>query len=169
MKSSFLAGVCFAAGVGEFSLIMAAVSEELNTFGGNQVVSASLMNQNFERLRNAITAIDPQYSNSETLTHKVWIDGKPIYRKVVDTGAMPNSACKLVNHGLGASSTHNIIGFRGLYWRADNSQYFPMPSAADLDIQNVRLAVKTPDIEICTATGFGLFVNSFVILEYTKN
>ena len=30
------------------------------------------------------------YSTDEVKTNKVWIDGKPIYRKVVDCGALPN-------------------------------------------------------------------------------
>lgn len=52
------------------------------------------------------------YSASETLTNKVWIDGKPIYRKVVDLGTLPNSATtKVVAHGItGISTVTSITG-----------------------------------------------------------
>lgn len=41
-----------------------------------------------------------QYSTEETRTGKTWIDGKPIYRKVIDFGALPNATTKVVAHGI---------------------------------------------------------------------
>jgi hypothetical protein len=34
------------------------------------------------------------YSTSEVATGETWIDGKPIYRKIIDCGALPNATTK---------------------------------------------------------------------------
>lgn len=40
------------------------------------------------------------YSLNETLTKKRWIDGRPIYRKVIDMGNLNNATNKAVSHGI---------------------------------------------------------------------
>lgn len=40
------------------------------------------------------------YSINEVKTNKIWIDGKPIYRKVINFGNLPNTTEKKVAHGL---------------------------------------------------------------------
>ncbi len=40
------------------------------------------------------------YSTTEQKTGGVWIDGKPIYRKVVNFGALLNTANKTVAHNI---------------------------------------------------------------------
>jgi hypothetical protein len=40
------------------------------------------------------------YSTAETDTGLKWIDGKTVYQKVVNFGALPNAANKQVNHGI---------------------------------------------------------------------
>ena len=44
--------------------------------------------------------IMPGYSTDETLTTERWIDGKPIYKKTVDFGALPNNTSKTVAHNI---------------------------------------------------------------------
>lgn len=40
------------------------------------------------------------YSTSEVKTNATWIDGKPIYKKTIDFGALPNATNKKVNHNI---------------------------------------------------------------------
>ena len=40
------------------------------------------------------------YSTEEVKTGGKWIDGKPIYRKVVDVGTLPNATSKVVLHNI---------------------------------------------------------------------
>lgn len=40
------------------------------------------------------------YSTSEVKTSATWIDGKPIYKKTIDFGALPNAKNKAVAHGI---------------------------------------------------------------------
>ena len=40
------------------------------------------------------------YSTDEVETGMYWIDGKPIYRKVINCGALPNNAAKDTAHNI---------------------------------------------------------------------
>ena len=40
------------------------------------------------------------YSTSEVKTNATWIDGKPIYKKTIDFGALPNATNKQVKHNI---------------------------------------------------------------------
>ena len=44
--------------------------------------------------------IPGSYSTTEQKTPFTWIDGKPIYKKTIDFGALPNATNKKVNHNI---------------------------------------------------------------------
>lgn len=65
------------------------------------------------------------YSTSEVLTNKKWIDGKPVYRKVVSLGSLPNSTNKEVDTGLDYTTTDLVmLGFCG---GTNGVSYTPIP------------------------------------------
>ena len=41
-----------------------------------------------------------KYSNAEQFTGSYWIDGKKIYEKTINIGALPNNNVKTVSHGI---------------------------------------------------------------------
>lgn len=60
-------------------------------------------------------ADENDYSTTEHIVGK-WIDGKPVYQKVIDFGAGPNAAAKSVSHGVANMATvvkMHIIGVSG--------------------------------------------------------
>lgn len=108
------------------------------------------------------------YSESETFTGQYWIDGKPIYRKVVDCGNLPNNTTKQVAHNI--SNLGNFVSIRGIAWGSGITDIIPLPL--------VSSAGKQYDVGIyCTATNVCLesvfdrsaLNNSYAILEYTKS
>lgn len=112
-----------------------------------------------EELRNL-----QRYSETETYTGRVWIDGKPIYRKIIDFGALPNNTEKDVAHNI--SSISDIVKIEGVC-RAiedDINVYGSLSSTALItllgaDETNV-IIISNEDRSSYTA---------FVILEYTKS
>ena len=50
------------------------------------------------------------YSTDEVKTNKIWIDGKPIYRKVVNMGNLVNNSSKNVAHNLSNFVIRTING-----------------------------------------------------------
>lgn len=127
------------------------------TLGGNIVDLINSLSSQISNLGN--------YSTTEHLTGKYWVDGKPIYRKVVNFGTLPNSATKTVNHNV--SGISNWVSFYGIAWNNANTAMI-LPHV-DLDsTYSVALWVTSTVITIKTGQNRNEFLNCYVILEYTK-
>ena len=106
------------------------------------------------------------YSTSEVNTGKKWIDGKPIYRKVVDCGALPNATYKYVNHNI--SNLEAFINISVISSTASGSgTMLPYVNPNILTTQISYTYSKT-QIELRTATDYSSYINTYAILEYTK-
>lgn len=107
-----------------------------------------------------------RYSTSEVNTGKKWIDGKPIYRKVVDCGALPNADFKYVNHNI--SNLGVIINvFVNSYTASGNGTMLPYVNPVSISGQ-ISFTYSKTQIELRTATDYSSYVNTYAILEYTK-
>lgn len=107
-----------------------------------------------------------RYSTNEVLTDKVWINGKPIYRKVIDLGALPNATTKVVNHGI--SNLDVIINWYGYAERPSDGGHFPLPYVfGGLPENNVGIFASQSAITITTGMDRSAMYG-FIVLEYTK-
>ena len=106
------------------------------------------------------------YSTTETLTNKVWIDGKPIYRKVIDFGALPNTTTKTVAYNI--TNLDKFVRIEGYGLNPNSQALMPLPYAAPTDASlNVRLIVASNTVDIQTGSDRTDY-NGYIILEYTK-
>lgn len=101
----------------------------------------------------------PRYSTEEQMVG-YWIDGKPIYQKTINFGALPNSTAKNVAHGianLNQITDITAIGYDGNYWSfnfaAETTIYFIYVGTTDIVIWCNK--------DKSTAT-------AYVTLQYTK-
>ena len=104
------------------------------------------------------------YSTEEKVVG-IWIDGKPIYRKVVYFGALPNATSKTVNHNI--SNLDILINSYGFGKRSDDyyfSVFYPNTKVE----QSIRMLINSTTIEINTASIDRSNIYVYVILEYTK-
>lgn len=109
------------------------------------------------------------YSTSEVKTNKVWIDGKPIYRKVIDCGALPNNNTKNIPHNIGALS--NVISLNGMatFDNGNHKQYLPAPYVANTLTANDWIYFSADKNSIVIKTWYDFTGYNFVaIIEYTK-
>ena len=112
----------------------------------------------------AIRNISEDYSTSETDTGKNWVDGKRIYRKVIDTGAMPNTTVKNVAHGI--TTIENLISISCIAY--DGTSYKVWPNAHTTDIYNLYILVNATNVRIESWANESSFTVSKTVLEYTK-
>ena len=105
----------------------------------------------------------PAYSTEEHLTGRKWIDGKDIYRKVVDVGALPNDTTKQVAHSITYDA---IVSLTGICSNSDNA-FLPMPAVATSSAYAIELSIDITNVVITTAQDRSAF-SGYVILEYTK-
>ena len=106
----------------------------------------------------------PNYSTTETTTGSTWIDGKPIYRKVINFGSLPNATSKLVAHSI--SNIDFIVCVEGTSYRSTDNNYIPIPWVHQT--APVGLAVNLTNVQIFTATDLSAYGETYVTVEYTK-
>lgn len=108
----------------------------------------------------------PNFDTEEHLTGAKWVDGKDVYRKTVDTGALPNTALKTVAHGITGFDT--IVA---LYGRCDNgSAMFPLPFTSAVSLASmVEIAWAGDGINLNLRTGNDRTTfTGDITVEYTK-
>lgn len=103
------------------------------------------------------------YSTDEKIVG-TWIDGKKIYKKTIDCGALPNNSTKDVNHNI--SSLGMFVKIEGV--ASNGTLTYPMPISTPNTPYLVSLSVTTTQVSIRTATTYSSF-NSYVTLYYTKS
>ena len=102
-----------------------------------------------------------EYSTSETKTNKVWIDNKPIYRKVIYIGQLPN------NNTVSAASGLDPTGIRltKIYGFATTSTGSYQAGLNDFNTRFILVA--NGDINVTVKEDYSGFYGTMV-LEYTK-
>ena len=109
------------------------------------------------------------YSTTETSTGKTWIDGKAIYHKVVQFGAMTGNKRYTIAHGI---SYDTIVSFDAIARNSTNS-YLPLArvgynSDSQIDASLNGYAYITPDDAIIIGGSQTNYTGATVIIEYTK-
>lgn len=107
------------------------------------------------------------YSTTEQAVG-TWIDGKTIYRKVINFGALPNATQKNVAHNI--SNLEQFTKVEGIATRQDDTKFTqPLPLVyKEIESNyNSSLGVDIQTVSIQTGEDRSIF-NGYVILEYTK-
>lgn len=106
------------------------------------------------------------YSTSEINTGKKWIDGKPIYRKVIEIGVLPNATSKSVAHGI--SNLGRVVQLYGTFINSPN-KWATIPWVSTVAAgNNVFCEVDASDVRVTTGVDRSTDTDCYVILEYTK-
>lgn len=103
------------------------------------------------------------YSTEEHPTGKKWIDGKPIYRKVVNFGALPNTTTKSVAYNI--TNKDKFISIEGIATDGTNTMPIPRPSSSTNNILDVYC--DTVNV-VAKCTGNLSDYSAYITLEYTK-
>lgn len=137
-------------------------SEVVNSLDGNESNKAPSVRAVKEALGN-------QYSEDEQIIG-TWIDGKPIYRKVVNIGTLPNSTRKEIAHGI--SNLGQIVNFKGTFYNSNYSAQSTLPYVASNPSPNffsyqIAMDIDSNNIIVLTYYDYSVYT-AHVIIEYTK-
>lgn len=108
------------------------------------------------------------YSLNEQVIGK-WINGKTLYRKVVNLPAFTASGGMWktsANHGI--SSISQLIHASGFMYRSDGN-WFPLPYATPYTSADVQITVSSTQVALDAGTDRTNCSKMIVVLEYTKN
>lgn len=105
------------------------------------------------------------YLTTETVVG-TWL-GKPLYRKVVNTGALPNATTKEVAHNI--SNLKNVVRIYGYAYLSSSNITYTLPHVAEgLITTQVSVTILGNNIRIGTGIDRSGFEESYITLEYTK-
>jgi hypothetical protein len=102
------------------------------------------------------------FLTSEVKTFARWANEKPIYRKVVNTGTLPNATSANTAHGL---TGHTLVKIYGV--ASDGTNQRPLPYASTTLNNVIQVTTNATNIIITTAIDYSSYTSSYVVLEYT--
>lgn len=107
-----------------------------------------------------------KYSTTQETAVGTWIDGKTIYVKVYDFGALPDKTLKSIP--LNISGLDKILKVSGITISRNNEYYFPLPFIATQDEYNITLSITENNIIVRTAWDRTDFTQTYIYVYYTK-
>lgn len=136
--------------------------------GAAGVVPAPASGDNGKFLRGDGTwqSVADNYSTSEVNTGATWIDGKPIYKKTVNFGQLPNATSKRVNPSI--SNLERIVDIRAMARGQGINTPLPYASASGAANQIEMFLDSTGEIMIAAGDDKSFYSECYVTLWYTK-
>lgn len=106
------------------------------------------------------------YSTNEIKTNKVWIDGKPIYRKVINMGDLPSNSSKIINHNI--KNIDFVTSVSGLGVTSTNHYNIPF-SPNESMFSGLSVSIRASSTEISVSASKVVSGHTiYGIMEYTK-
>lgn len=105
------------------------------------------------------------YSQNEIDTGKIWIDGKKIYRKVINCGALPNNSLKIIP--LNIVNIEEVINLTVTASSEQGNLVLSLPFY-NINGDIVTAYRQNNDIVLGSNLDVSYYKKSFAILEYTK-
>ena len=105
------------------------------------------------------------YSTTEQATRYKWIDGKTVYRKVVDLGNLPNSTKKSVTHGINMDYCISLVGIAAT---GGGAGFNTLPMVSTSVSNQIILALTSTTVDVTTGSDRSSWTG-VAVLEYTKN
>ena len=140
------------------SLSQAEVTDELIIYDVSEGESKKIQVQNLN---------NPNYSTTEQKTGGTWIDGKPIYRKVIDGLNAPSTTSWTTVISTGLENVDTMVKIYGIMVTSDNYQIvLPWAEQGYTIVHRFYNTNKSVLIKL-NATNFYNFPYT-LILEYTK-
>lgn len=111
-----------------------------------------------------IAAALTDYSTTEQNTGRLWIDGKTIYRKVINLGSLPNATPGSVAHGISNLST--VVSLSG--FATNGTVFLPLPLARYNNFAS-QIGLYADKTNVVVEPGNDRTAyTGYVIMEYTK-
>lgn len=108
----------------------------------------------------------PAYSTTETVCG-TWIDGKPIYRKVINCGALPNTSTKNIAHGI--SNIDTVVLFQTVAKSPSANVWLSLPATNPVNVvYHVAIHITNTNIVITAGDNKSNYTQTYAIIEYTK-
>lgn len=114
------------------------------------------------------TTLPGNYSTSEIDTGFTWVDGKTIYKKTINFGALPNATGKSVPHNI--SNLDFFIKIEGITQNPTDRVFYQLPKVMiSGSSYQAQLQVGNINVRIDTSQNLSSYTETYVTLYYTKS
>lgn len=103
--------------------------------------------------------------SSTTSQAPVW---RNTFRKVINFGALPNTATKSVAHGIPIDSSFTFTRIYGTTSDPVALMYHPLPYSTGVLANNIELWVDGTNVNITTGMDLTSYTITYIVLEYLK-
>lgn len=93
-----------------------------------------------------------------------WIDGKPLYKKTINFGALPNSTTKGVAHNI--QNLKRVVKLEGFAGSSLHNGGITLPHSTDTN--PIALYIDNTDVRVLTLIDDSVYTESYVYIYYTK-
>lgn len=94
---------------------------------------------------------------------------RQVLRKVINFGALPNTATKSVAHGITVNTSTTFTRIYGAASDTTGFNYIPLPYASPTDANEIELSVDATNVNVTTGSNRTNFNITYIILEYIKS
>jgi len=95
--------------------------------------------------------------------------GRQVFRKLINFGALPDTASKSVVHNVTILDTFNFTRIYGCASDQSAHVFIPLPYASSVAANNVELSISDTDVTITTGSDRSTFTNTWIIIEFLKD
>ena len=93
---------------------------------------------------------------------------RPVYRIVIDFGALPNAGSKSVVHNLQVTNTFRWVRIYGAATDPTALSGISLDRSSPTLNENIKVDVDATNVTITTAIDYSSYTSAQVVLEYTK-
>ena len=125
----------------------------------------SELNSNFDNLNAKIGNV---FSTDEVKTNDIWIDGKQIYRKVLNVSSLPNSTVLPIYHEI--SNMKEVVRLYGMAYYSGDAEGggVTIPYTDSSNVNNsIEIRANLTSILIITKSNKSS-MRGTIVIEYTK-
>ncbi len=93
---------------------------------------------------------------------------RPVYRRTVDFGALPNAGVKTVAHGIAFDSNFTTTRIYGSATDPVGLTYLPLPYASNTAGASIEMFINATNVVIATGSNRSNYTRCTVVIEYMK-
>lgn len=129
--------------------------------------------ERIEGLEQEVVALESKIKEQGTFSFEekrigTWIDGKPLYRKMVAFGALPENSTKSINHGIENIASPHINTGESYFVEKNHGGIYYTTYAFTYANYILRAMVTNTVLDIGSSASGASDYEAFVCVEYTK-
>lgn len=132
----------------------------------NAVDTPNIVNSAVTASKIDFTTLPGNYATSEIDTGYTWVDGKHIFKKTINFGALPNATTKTVSHGI--TNLDHYIDYKALAWTSTNTALSLPAFNVHNVIYGVSIYLDATSVQIEAGDNKTGYSNCYVTIYYTK-